>query len=256
MKRYALKIMYHGENYFGFQRQPGKPTIEGEVLGALKELRIISDEKEAQYAASGRTDRKVSAIEQVIAFTTNKELAEDDVLEVNDVLPSDIAVWGFREVPGEFHPRYWALRREYAYIIDAKQAAKISVSKLSSLIGRKNYAVILKCPIASYQDPFRQVIKVCIRMSTSSKMLSVTADSFLRQMVRRIVGMAIVGKPVPLKPENLVLTKVVYNYSFKVLRGSREKCMKILTKVLKRESSDLHLIEIYVLNSSLLYLLC
>ena len=68
--RLALKLAYLGTGYYGYQIQPGVPTIEGKILKALRDLGAVKNPSKARYSAAGRTDRGVHALCQVIVFDT------------------------------------------------------------------------------------------------------------------------------------------------------------------------------------------
>ena len=68
--RVALKLAYLGTEYYGYQIQPGVPTIEGKLLKALRDAGALKNLSKARYSAAGRTDRGVHALGQVIAFDT------------------------------------------------------------------------------------------------------------------------------------------------------------------------------------------
>ena len=74
--RVALKLAYIGTGFHGSQLQPNVETVEGALFKALRNLGIIESPKSANYTCAGRTDAGVHALEQVVAFDTDKpELA-------------------------------------------------------------------------------------------------------------------------------------------------------------------------------------
>src|SRR5665811_1274488 len=125
--RIALKVGYIGTNYHGFQIQPDVSTIEAGLFASLAKLNIINSPHEANYIASGRTDKGVHAIGQVIAFDTERpELAIPG--PINSNLPGTIWAWARAQVPDDFDPRRNAKHREYMYIMPGK----LDVSLLES----------------------------------------------------------------------------------------------------------------------------
>ncbi|MDD1757191.1 MAG: tRNA pseudouridine(38-40) synthase TruA, partial [Methanotrichaceae archaeon] len=106
----ALKLAYLGDNYFGFQRQPNLITIDSEVRKALIGIGVNNGD----YCYSGRTDRGVSALGQVIDFWIDDDksaLAKPRC--VNGRLPRDIWAWAYAVAPVGFSARWSALWREY-----------------------------------------------------------------------------------------------------------------------------------------------
>ncbi|MEQ8226418.1 MAG: tRNA pseudouridine(38-40) synthase TruA, partial [Candidatus Eremiobacterota bacterium] len=83
----ALKIAYLGTDYYGFQRQPGLTTVEGEILSALEELDVVEDMDNCSFQIAGRTDRGVHALGNVISFLTEGRVI---INQINDVLPRSI----------------------------------------------------------------------------------------------------------------------------------------------------------------------
>ena len=110
--RYAFKVAYDGARYFGFARQPGLPTIEGELLKALKECGLYHDPAEARYRVAARTDRGVSAMGQVVALDV---LKRPNIGAINAQLPDDISILSTTEVQPSFDPWRMALRKYYRY---------------------------------------------------------------------------------------------------------------------------------------------
>lgn len=107
--RIALKFAYLGNDYYGYQIQPGVPTIEGKLLKALKDCDALKNISKARYAASGRTDRGVHALGQVIAFDTdNAEAAKPGT--INSAL-QQIWVYAWARVDANFNARTSAIER-------------------------------------------------------------------------------------------------------------------------------------------------
>ena len=69
MRYFKLTIAYDGTDFHGWQFQPGKPTIQGEVVGILRKL----TQENVQLAGTGRTDAGVHALGQVASFKTQSE---------------------------------------------------------------------------------------------------------------------------------------------------------------------------------------
>lgn len=112
----TLKILveYDGTRYFGWQRQAGVPTIQGEVEAALGE--ILGEA--VTIEGSGRTDRGVHAVAHPASFVSCSRLPLDRILlGCNAKLPPDIAVRDVEERPPGFHARHNALDKVYRYTI-------------------------------------------------------------------------------------------------------------------------------------------
>jgi len=105
--RYAIKVAYFGDNFFGSQYQPNRRTVAGEILKALKSFGIDS-----KLSFAGRTDAGVHALGQVVAFNSDEKITPR---MLNSELPQDITAWAFAEVPESFNPRK-AKSRVYTYV--------------------------------------------------------------------------------------------------------------------------------------------
>ncbi len=112
MNRYKLVIEYDGSGFSGFQVQPQKRTIQGEIE---KVLEFLLKSKTKIYA-SGRTDAGVSALGQVAHFDTEQTLNEKTFQSsVNALLPNDVAVVDFCKVDENFDARFSVKRKTYQY---------------------------------------------------------------------------------------------------------------------------------------------
>ena len=144
--RYALDVQYRGKNYAGSQiqyengEQIDEPTIQGELERAISTLirvsrnkpesghksdsdrenntakRINKQDRQVKTIFSGRTDKGVNALGQVIHFDTDKEIvASSFIYHINEILPDDISVNNLRIVPDSFHAQKSATARYYRY---------------------------------------------------------------------------------------------------------------------------------------------
>jgi tRNA pseudouridine38-40 synthase len=114
MRNFKLTVAYDGTNYFGWQAQADKATVQVTLEAAVER---ITGEK-VRLNASGRTDTGVHALGQVACFQAETNLDPAALQKaLNAVLPDDIAVLDVREVPADFHPRYSAKRKRYRYLI-------------------------------------------------------------------------------------------------------------------------------------------
>jgi len=116
----AFRLAYDGRPFYGFQRQPTVPTVEGALFDALRELSILPSEadKPTGYAAAGRTDAGVSALAQTVAFECPEWLSPR---ALNSELPATIRAWASTDVADGFHATHDATRREYVYHLYAPQ---------------------------------------------------------------------------------------------------------------------------------------
>lgn len=119
--RLKLTLHYDGTHYFGWQVQPDAPTVQGAVEEAVARLTGAH----RTVLASGRTDRGVHATGQVASVDVPSTWTSQRFrTALNAVLPRDIWVEQVREVQSDFHPRYDAQERTYAYRLGTSEGAR------------------------------------------------------------------------------------------------------------------------------------
>ncbi len=112
-RRYALRLLYDGGAFRGFQRQPGQPTVQEVLRIALAGLGIRS-----RLDPAARTDAGVHALSQVVSFSARRALDPDELrAAVNRATPPAILCLEARAVPRPFHARASASSRRYAYLV-------------------------------------------------------------------------------------------------------------------------------------------
>ncbi len=112
MGRIKLVVQYNGKNFSGWQVQPNKRTVQGEVE---KVLEFLLKEKIRTYA-SGRTDAGVSAFGQVIHFDTEQKVDEKKLhTSLNGLLPEDVAIVSCEKVDESFDARFSVKKKTYWY---------------------------------------------------------------------------------------------------------------------------------------------
>src|SRR5437868_4266843 len=103
MRRIKLTLAYDGTDFFGWQVQPGLPTIQG-ILEAIFEG---IEKKPVHVAGSGRTDAGVHALAQIAAVSIENSIPLYNLRKaVNRLLPQGIRLLSAEEVNAEFHPRF------------------------------------------------------------------------------------------------------------------------------------------------------
>src|SRR3954447_22639516 len=111
-RRIRVTIAYDGFDYFGWQVQPGYPTIQGIVEQVVSGI----EGKPVHVGASGRTDAGVHAIAQIAAFDLENPIPCENLRKaVNRLLPPDIRVVQAEEVHASFNARHDALAKTYEY---------------------------------------------------------------------------------------------------------------------------------------------
>lgn len=182
--RVALKFAYDGAGFHGFQRQPGKETVEGTLVEALSKVGAIRSSRECGYRSSSRTDRGVSALGNIVSFRTSFPLGS-----LCSAVNSEMeGVWAYSavEVPDDFNPR-GARQRWYRYHLPRSDQ---DLSVLQELAGR--FAGVHDFSGYARKDdrnPLRKIDSVAVEDIGMFYAVDFKAESFLWNMVRRIVWM-------------------------------------------------------------------
>ncbi|MEM1578165.1 MAG: tRNA pseudouridine(38-40) synthase TruA [Archaeoglobaceae archaeon] len=172
--KYAFKIAYFGENFFGSQCQPELRTVEGEIKKALKSLGIESKPKFA-----GRTDAGVSALGQVFAFESEERITPRIL---NSALPSDITAWAHCEVPVTFNPRK-AKSRIYSYIFLNEGYSVEKIAKaVELLIGIHDFSNFTK----GGKSGKREIFRAEVHENGEFLVFEIEGNAFTWNMVRCI----------------------------------------------------------------------
>jgi tRNA pseudouridine38-40 synthase len=200
MRNVSLDVSYDGTRYSGWQIQNNALTIQGVIEAGL--TTVLKESVRITYA--GRTDAGVHALGQVIAFKTDASMkGEQFKYALNALLPQDIRIMEAREVPLSFHPRYSALRRWYRYIIwnggDAvpffnnyalwiKRSVDLSWidTFCRRIIGTHNFTSF--ATTGPRENPIRRIFECGVKKKGDFIVFDIIANSFLRKMVRTIVG--------------------------------------------------------------------
>lgn len=112
MERIKLTIEYDGSNFSGYQIQPDKRTIQGEIEKALESLYG----QKVETFASGRTDAGVHAYGAVLHFDPPKELKNPKIKEsMNALLPEDVKIMKLEKVSSDFDARFSSKKKTYVY---------------------------------------------------------------------------------------------------------------------------------------------
>lgn len=120
MRTICLTLAYDGTAYCGWQRQPGGRSLQVVVEQALSEF----TRERIHAAASGRTDARVHAVGQLVSFHTATTIPIDAFRwGLVTKLPDDIVVRDVVERPYGFHARFDAVRKRYRYVIHSSRTA-------------------------------------------------------------------------------------------------------------------------------------
>jgi tRNA pseudouridine38-40 synthase len=201
MRTLKLVLEYDGSNYCGWQVQEEAPTIQGVLEQAL--AKILGGG--VRVHGAGRTDAKVHALGQVVSFGTASALPTEALQRaLNSVLPRDVVVHLAQEARPDFHARYSALGKTYAYRILNRAvrsplrsryvwhiARPLDVEAMTEamavLIGRHDFSSF-RAAGSEVQSSERTITALSLDRQDDEIVLRCSADGFLRHMVRNIVG--------------------------------------------------------------------
>ena len=201
MRNIKLTLEYDGAEFYGFQVQKNRRTVQSELELALKKLL----QKKIKVTASGRTDSGVHAEAQVVHFKTENKLALDKILRgLNHYLPEDLAVTRIRQAPASFHAQYSAKRKTYEYRIfnspvrsPLKRVRTFFVPYPLDLSKMKQAAQLLRgkhdfrafeASGSRRKSAVRTIRKFDVIKIENDITITIEANGFLYNMVRSLVG--------------------------------------------------------------------
>ena len=201
MRNIKLTIEYDGKCYNGWQKQPDKPNIQGEIERAIYNI----TKEEVELIGSGRTDAGVHALGQVANFKTNSNIAIEKLpLAINSQLKNSIIIKNAEEVDERFHSRYNAKHKTYRYIINNSKTGtalyrnleycfpiKLDVAKMKEAAkyfkGEHDFKAF-KSSGTSGKNSVRTIYKAVVKEEGENIIIELTGNGFLYNMVRIISG--------------------------------------------------------------------
>jgi tRNA pseudouridine38-40 synthase len=199
MQNRLIVLSYDGTDYHGWQRQPGKRTIQGALEEALARLAGVP----VKIIGAGRTDAGVHALGQAASFKAPLRLGEPELLKaLNALLPDDIRIGEVRRVPAGFHALRDAKGKIYRYRIclartispfDLRYALHWPYPLNAARMRRAAAGFVRTAdfsPFSSNRErhPVRAVVRSEIHRKGQELVYTIEAKGFLRFMVRTIVG--------------------------------------------------------------------
>ncbi len=200
--RYRLTIAYDGGELYGWQTQPGQPTVQGALEAAVRQLTGES----SRAHSSGRTDAGVHARAQVAHLDLSRPWEPWRLQKgLNALLPDAIRVTNLRRARPTFHARYDARGKEYRYTIwnapvmsplHRRQAvhirAPLAVDAMREaaaiLVGTHDFAAFAANPHREIEGTVRTLWRLAVRQRGPLVTLHAVGDGFLYRMVRSLAG--------------------------------------------------------------------
>ncbi|MDO4391621.1 MAG: tRNA pseudouridine(38-40) synthase TruA [Clostridium sp.] len=201
MRNIKLTIEYDGKCYNGWQKQPNKLNIQGEIERAIYNI----TKEEVDLIGSGRTDAGVHALGQVANFKTNSEISIEKIpLAINSQLKNSIVIKEAEEVDERFHSRYNAKHKTYRYIINNSKCGtaiyrnleysypfKLDAEKMkqaSKYFEGEHDFKAFKSSGTSSKNSVRTIYKAIVKQEGEKIIIELTGNGFLYNMVRIISG--------------------------------------------------------------------
>jgi len=200
--RYFISLAYNGSAYHGWQKQLNAPSVQQTLENSLAAL--LSEN--VPVIGCGRTDTGVHARQYFAHFESGVEYSQEQLdqltFRLNRFLPKDIVIFWIRKVDGDLHARFSAVKRTYRYYIHTRKDPflneiswfvydKPAIESMNKgalmLLGRKDFTSFSKLHSGAKSN-------ICELMVAEWKeeghqlTFTITADRFLRNMVRAVVG--------------------------------------------------------------------
>ena len=224
MRNIKLIIEYDGKEFNGWQKQPNKLNIQGEIEKAIE--RVTGET--VDLTASGRTDSGVHAIGQVANFKTNSTIPiEKNPIALNANLKKAIVIKSAEEVEERFHSRLNCKKKTYRYIINNSKYGtaiyrnlethipmKLDISKMQEAVkyleGEHDFKAF-KASGTSSKSSVRIIYKAEVIEAENERIyIELTGNGFLYNMVRIISGTLVdvgLGKLEPKEIETIIHDK-------------------------------------------------
>lgn len=200
MKRYFIQCSFWGKAYVGWQKQPNKATIQSCLDKAL----TTALQENIEVMGAGRTDTGVHAKFFIAHFDTETELKNHPnlIFKLNTILPQDIAIQDIFDVDIQHHARFDAISRTYQYKITTEKNP-FETNSAYYIKNQLDVKLMHKCAkqLTSFSN-FKSFSKVKTAVKTFNcevynaevykqdtlVVFEITANRFLRNMVRAITG--------------------------------------------------------------------
>ena len=219
MRNIRLTIEYDGKEFNGWQKQPNKLNIQGNLEKVISDL----TKEEIEIIGSGRTDAGVHALGQVANFKTNSNIPiEKFAIAINSRIKQSIRIKKAEEVDERFHSRYNCKRKTYRYIINTSETGsaiyrnleynikmQLDVKKMQEavkfFVGEHDFSAFKSS--TSSKSSVRTIYNAKVEQDGERIIIELTGNGFLYNMVRIISGTLVEVGLNKIKPEDI--TKII-----------------------------------------------
>lgn len=199
MKRFFLEIAYNGANYHGWQIQKNANSVQATIQQALSTVL----KEEIAITGAGRTDTGVHAKQLFAHFETTQDFDTEKLkFKLNSLLNDDIACFKVFEVEQDMHTRFSATSRTYEYWVSTQKNPflthfayyfpfKLNVELMNKAANQLIQETDFSCFSKSKTDTFTNncsITEAYWKTENDVLIFTITANRFLRNMVRSIVG--------------------------------------------------------------------
>lgn len=216
MRNIKLTIEYDGKDFNGWQKQPNKLNIQGNIEKVISEI----TKEEIELIGSGRTDAGVHAIGQVANFKTNSNIPiEKFAIAINSRLKKSIIIKKAEEVPERFHSRYNCKKKTYRYIINNSDMGSAiyrnleynikmplnleNMKKASKYFEGEHDFSAFKASGTSSKSSVRTIYSADVKKENERIIIELTGNGFLYNMVRIISGTLVEVGLGKIRPEEI-----------------------------------------------------
>ncbi len=212
-----MVVTYDGSAFFGFQFQPGVPTIQGELESVAG--RVLGEK--VRCIGSGRTDTGVHAMAQVVGVKTSCPIPVEKLyLAMNRSLPGSIRVRSVDEADPGFHPRFSATGKHYRYLIRPvtepspfleryvwQVIESLEVERMQQaaavFVGTHDFSSFARSP-ERFEDPRRTILSSAVRREGDVIVYDVVGTGFLHNMVRNMARALVLAGSGKLQIEDVI----------------------------------------------------
>ncbi|MBP2243318.1 tRNA pseudouridine38-40 synthase [Cytobacillus eiseniae] len=202
MQRYKCIVSYDGTQFAGYQVQPNKRTVQGEIEKSLAKLH---KGQEVKISASGRTDAGVHARGQVFHFDSSLDIPLGKwEVALNSMLPDDVAIICVEKAERDFHARFDAQGKEYRYFISQthirdpfkrhfayKYSYPINIQAINEaipfLLGEHDFTSFCSAK-SEVENKVRELSEIELLLEEEALTFRFVGNGFLYNMVRILVG--------------------------------------------------------------------
>lgn len=214
--RYKVELQYDGTDYCGFQTQLNLSTVQGTLETMLTQL---NKNIPISIVGCGRTDTGVHAHYYVAHFeTSTNETVEDMKWKLNKMLPHSISIISISEVHEKFHARFHAKERTYRYFIHTQKNPflhrtsylfhqKLDLEKMNQaaeyLLGQQDFTSFSKLH-TQVKTNLCTITEAFWIERDGQLIFHISANRFLRNMIRSIVGTLLLVGEEKISPEAVI----------------------------------------------------